>query len=80
MTNSGDQKNWLMLYRKVVLEPDTTKLHGLIAQAQQAIRERAHELWYARSAETTERRDLETALHFLRVLRALGNRSESVFG
>lgn len=80
MTNSGDQRNWLVLYRKVVLEPDRRKLQDLIAQAQQAIRQRAHELWYTRPTETTERRDMEAALHFLRVLRALGNRSERVFG
>jgi hypothetical protein len=77
MTNSGAEKRWLLLYKKAVLEPDPSQMETRIAQAQHAIRERARELWYSDPAETTERRELQTALRFLRLLLTFGKRCET---
>lgn len=76
MKNPGGEKHWLVLYKKAVLEPDPSKLDCRISQAQHAIRERARELWYSDAPMTEERRDLQTALRFLRLLLAFGKRSE----
>lgn len=72
MTHDGTEKRWLMLYKKAVLEPDPAKLNSRISQAQCAIRERARELWYSDAPATPERRELHTALHFLRLLLVFG--------
>jgi hypothetical protein len=76
MKNSGGEKRWLALYKKAVLEPDPSKLDSRISQAQHAIRERARELWYSDVPMTAERRELQTALRFLRLLLAFGKRSD----
>ena len=78
MKNSGGEKRWLVLYKKAVLEPDPSKLDSRILQAQHAIRERARELWYSDVPMTAERRELQTALRFLRLLLAFGKRSDPV--
>ncbi len=75
MKNSED-KSWLVLYREAVLEPDPKRLKARIAQAQHAIRKRAHELWYGGSPLTAERRELDAAFTFLRLLLAIGNVSK----
>lgn len=72
MKNSSAEKRWLVLYKMAVLEADPTKLETRVSQAQHAIRERALELWYADTSETAERRELQTALHFLRLLLTFG--------
>jgi hypothetical protein len=77
MSNSSAEERWLLLYKQAVLEPDPGKMERRIAQAQHAIRERARELWYSDSLETTERRELQTALRFLRLLLTIGKRSET---
>ena len=71
MKNSGGEKRWLALYKKA-----PSKLDSRISQAQHAIRERARELWYGDVPITAERRELQTALRFLRLLLAFGKRSE----
>lgn len=70
--SSDGSTNWLILYREAVLEPDPKKSKGRIARAQRAIEQRARELWYGGSAETTERRRLDAALNSLAVLHAIG--------
>jgi hypothetical protein len=72
MANSDGNQNWLALYREAVLEPDRKKVKTRVAQAQAAIRLRARELWYAGAIETTERRQIDVASHFLGVLYAIG--------
>lgn len=72
-----DGMNWLRLYRDALLERDREKSKLLIAQAQRAIGLRARELWYAGSAETAERHQLDAALHFLGVLRMIGDEQSS---
>ena len=62
-------KCWPELYRVALLESDRGRLPARIDEASEAIRRRARELWYAGSPETRERRDLDTALHFLGLLR-----------
>ena len=77
MTNSATEKRWLLLYKKAVLESDPSKMETRITQAQHAIRERARELWYSDRAEVAERRQLQTALHFLRLLLSFGKPREA---
>jgi hypothetical protein len=77
MANSSAEKDWLLLYKKAVLESDPKKMKTRITQAQNAIRERARELWYSETGETAERRDLQTALRFLRVLLTFGKLCDS---
>jgi hypothetical protein len=65
-------KNWSALYREAVLESERGRLPARIDEASAAIRRRAKELWYVRPLETKERRDLDAALRFLRLLRMVG--------
>lgn len=76
MANSSAEKQWLLLYKKAVLESDPNKMERRITQAQAAIRERAHELWYSETTEPSERRELQTALRFLRLLLTFGKPSD----
>lgn len=71
--NPDGSKNWLILYREAVLEPDPQKSKVRILQAQRAIGLRARELWYAGAKETTERRQMDAASRFLGVLRTIGD-------
>ena len=72
MANSGGNQNWRALYREAVLEPDRKKVRTRVARAQAAIGLRARELWYGGATETTERRRMDAASHFLGVLYAIG--------
>jgi hypothetical protein len=65
-------KNWPALYREAVLESERGRLPARIDEASAAIRRRAKELWYVHPLETKERRDLDAALRFLRLLRMVG--------
>jgi hypothetical protein len=68
MANSDGNRNWLALYREAVWEPDRKQAKTRVAHAQAAIRRRARELWYAGAKETTERRQMDAASHFLGLL------------
>jgi hypothetical protein len=72
MANSDGNQNWLTLYREAVLEPDRKKVKTRVVRAQMAIQHRARELWYARAPETSERRQMDAAAHFLGILRVIG--------
>ena len=72
MANSDGNQNWLALYREAVWEPDRKQVKTRVAQAQMAIQHRARELWYAGAPETGERRHMDAAVHFLGILRMLG--------
>jgi len=63
------QNNWPELYRQAILESDLGRLPERIEKAQSAIQRRARELWYAGSPETRERRALDAAVRFLRLLK-----------
>ncbi len=70
--NPDGSKNWSILYREAVLEPDPKKSKVRIVQAQRAMGLRARELWYAGAQETTERRQIDAASNLLDVLRTIG--------
>jgi hypothetical protein len=72
MANSDGDQNWLALYREAVFEPDRKQVKTRVAQAQMAIQGRARELWYAGGLETSERRHMDAAVHFLGILRLIG--------
>ena len=72
MANSDGNQNWLALYREAVLETDRKKVKTRVAQAQMAIQGRARELWYAGAPETSERLQMDAAVHFLGILRRIG--------
>lgn len=63
---------WRALYREALMEPDPTQLNSRIEEANKAIQRRAMELWYVGVPETRERRELDTALHFLSLLATIG--------
>ena len=65
-------RHWTELYRKALLEPESGKVLARIDEASDAIRCRSRELWYAGSTETGERHALDSALHFLGLLRTIG--------
>jgi hypothetical protein len=71
MANLDGNQNWLALYREAVLEPDRKQVKTRVAQAQMAIQGRARELWYAGGPETSERRHMDAAVHFLGILRLI---------
>jgi len=67
--------NWPQLYREALLESDPMKASVRIEEAHQAIHRRARELWYdgsPKTPKTKEQRDLTAALHFLSLLREVG--------
>jgi hypothetical protein len=72
MANSEGNLNWLALYKEAVLEKDRRKARTRVTQAQAAIRLRARELWYGGATDTSERRQMDAAAHFLGLLRLIG--------
>ena len=59
---------WQELYKAALFEDDGTKLPARIADAESAIIIRARNLFH-NSENAVERRALDSALHFLRILR-----------
>jgi hypothetical protein len=72
MADSDGNQNWMALYREAVLESDRRKIKTRVAEAQTVMCLRALEMWYAGPMETTERRQMDAASHFLRVLCQVG--------
>ena len=70
MSDTG--RCWSELYRQAIFESDGERLQARIEEASDAIRRRSRELWYTSSPETRERRDLDSALYFLGLLRVIG--------
>jgi hypothetical protein len=66
------QNNWRELYREALLESEPVLVPSRIEAAHRAIHGRILELWYAGSPRLDEQRDLDTALHFLALLRMVG--------
>lgn len=62
-------KNWHDLYEEALTATDPAKLPALIEEAYRAAQDRALELWNARSPETKERHELDSAIYFLRLLK-----------
>lgn len=74
MADTEGNKHWLVLYREAVVEPDRKRLRTRVAQAHRAIQNRARELWYGGAPDTSERRQLDAASHFLGMLRTIGEK------
>jgi hypothetical protein len=73
VADSEENTNWIALYQRAVLEPDRSKVATRVAQAREAIQHRARELWYAGVPPTSERRQMDAAIHFLGLLTAIEN-------
>jgi len=74
MENERHTEHWFDLYEEAIFETDAEKLGIRISKAQNAIKVRAKQLWYEGSQEATERERLETAYHFLEILRSLSEK------
>ena len=72
MANSDGDQNWLAGTGKPFWRQTAKKVKARVAQAQMAIQGRARELWYARAPETSERHQMDAAVHFLGILRLIG--------
>ncbi len=76
MARTRSEASWVELYQKALFEDDSSALHARVEAAQQAIQQRARELWHADGAgkqiDYRERHELETALYFLKLLRRFG--------
>ena len=75
MLKIRNQERWAELYYRALFEDDSNQMHARVQEAQQAIRQRARELWQANSAgqpiDLRERNELETALYFLNLLQSM---------
>jgi hypothetical protein len=71
MLDQDAQQQWSELYRLALLESDEHKLLRRIERAENAIQQRARQLWYSDSSPTRERQDLDVALRFLGLLRTV---------
>jgi hypothetical protein len=75
MLKIRNQKSWAELYQRALFEDDSDRLQVKVKEAQQAIRQRAKELWQANSAghqiDLRERHELEAALYFLNLLQSI---------
>jgi hypothetical protein len=75
MLKIRNQKSWAELYQRALFEDDSDRLQVRVKEAQQAIRQRAKELWQANSAghpiDVSERHELEAALYFLNLLQSI---------
>ncbi len=80
MTKTPPQKKWPELYKDALLESDRNRLPERIDEAERAIQQRALQLWYAPSPEIRERREMETALRFLALLKSVAANSDTQLG
>jgi hypothetical protein len=72
---SGHARNWKVLYRAAILEPDRIRIAQRISEAEQAVITRGRELFH--SPEKIEERDeLEDALYALRAFRSASGHLE----
>lgn len=74
MENPENNEGWVQLYRWAVTERDTAKLVIRISEAQDAIKHRTRELWYAGAEGHEELNRLHAAFRYLDILRAFGSR------
>jgi len=69
-------RNWRFLYRAAILETDRTVLPQRVSEAEEAVRARAREIFYAQGT-SEEEEALEDALYALRAFRSTWQRSGS---
>lgn len=77
MMDTPLEKNWPELYKQALFETDYDRLCFRIEEAEKAIQQRALELWNSQLYEARERRDLDAALHFLALLRAVALKTDA---
>ena len=82
MAKTRSYASWMELYQNALFEDDSIALHARLEAAQQAIQQRARELWHADSdgkeIDYRERHELETALYFLKLLRRFGAQANAI--
>ncbi len=69
LSKSPESTNWLHLYRAAILEMDPSKLSQHVAEAENALTQRARELFQKTEDNIEEKRALDNAMYFLRTLR-----------
>src|SRR5438093_12545278 len=69
LSKSSESTNWLHLYRAAILEMDPSKLSRHVADAENALTQRARELFQKAEDNIEEKRALDNATYFLRTLR-----------
>ena len=72
LSKSSESTNWLHLYRAAILEMDPSKLSQQVAEAENALTQRARELFQKTEDNIDnieEKRALDNAMYFLRTLR-----------
>jgi len=62
-------RNWRILYRAAILETDRTVLPKRVTEAEEAVRARAREIFYAHGT-SEEEEALEDALYALRAFKS----------
>jgi len=73
MSDVTTPNNWRELYREALLESDPVLVPARMEAAHRSIHGRILRLWHAGSPRLDEQRDLDTALHFLALLRMVGS-------
>jgi hypothetical protein len=75
MLKTQNQERWTELYQRALFEDDSNQLKNRVEEAREAIQQRARELWHVSSAghpiDLRERRELETALYFIKLLQSI---------
>ena len=69
-------RHWKTLYRAAVLESDRKVLPQLVSEAEQAVKARGRELFYA-DGTAEEKEALEDALYALRAFRSAWQHTEA---
>ncbi len=68
-------RNWKILYRAAILETDRTVLPRRVSEAEEAVRTRAREIFYAHGT-SEEEEALEDALYALRAFKTAWQHTE----
>jgi hypothetical protein len=80
MAGIDKKEHWGELYRRALFEEDHNKLPVSLEQAHQAVQQRVRELWYSptdnQNVTDRERRELDAADYFIRLLRSLEARQQ----
>jgi hypothetical protein len=70
-------RNWRTLYRTAILETNKSVLPQRVSEAEEAVRARGRELFYAAAGSLEEKEALEDALYDLRAFRTAWEHTEA---
>ncbi len=73
----SSDRNWRILYRAAILETDRSVLPQRVSEAEEAVRARAREIFYAHGTAEEEEEALEDALYALRAFRTAWQHTEA---